>query len=551
MFRNYVIRNFPFLEDDFDALTDYQLFCKICGYVVKYAKDNKEMMAKIKEFQDYFDNLDVQEEIDNKLDEMAEDGTLAEIINEEIFSDLNDEIQELEERISESKSEELVDNVQSSLYANLSSIFGGESNWGVSMCFLKDIGDHTYGIIGANDYTTDNPTYIERFNLRTFRFDNGVVSNVTETASRLDGHVNSVADIGNNKILICATPYFYIYSLLSNTYTRIDNPLQSGWISMVTNDDDGNVYGCQDWNYSTSSVLNRFYTFNIDNVNDTLSIASFKDIPNLKDRIQKNEQGMVYYNGLLIFPSFSTNKFCIYNFNTFDYIKTQQIVAPYEQEYEDGFIYNGHLLMIDSYGKLLEPDIYGKNIIGDYNTNNITRSNTDICLLDEPVKIRSSEYADLKFSKYLCFMNNNNDADIGTFGSKLESITIYCAIKTYDGSNGIHNLAPIEIPLYKKISYTGDTINWMTYNWQTNFMEFETSTNKFRRFNVFGTYSFRGSATIPQLRISLDPKYLEESFVIGGEGEEDQYLWTYNTPEYPASLYITKIIGHKKVGLKY
>ena len=81
IFRNWVLENFPFLEDDFDALTDYELFCKMCSYVIEYSKDNKEMKAKIEEFQHYFDNLDVQEEIDNKLDEMAESGELADIIS--------------------------------------------------------------------------------------------------------------------------------------------------------------------------------------------------------------------------------------------------------------------------------------------------------------------------------------------------------------------------------------------------------------------------------------------------------------------------------------
>ena len=38
------------------------------------------MKAKIEEFQHYFDNLDVQEEINNKLDEMAESGQLTDII---------------------------------------------------------------------------------------------------------------------------------------------------------------------------------------------------------------------------------------------------------------------------------------------------------------------------------------------------------------------------------------------------------------------------------------------------------------------------------------
>lgn len=41
---------------------------------------------------DYFAHLDVQDEIDNKLDEMVEDGTLANIINQEIFDELNTKV---------------------------------------------------------------------------------------------------------------------------------------------------------------------------------------------------------------------------------------------------------------------------------------------------------------------------------------------------------------------------------------------------------------------------------------------------------------------------
>lgn len=33
--KNAVLRNFPILEDDFDALTDYELFSKMVGYVKK------------------------------------------------------------------------------------------------------------------------------------------------------------------------------------------------------------------------------------------------------------------------------------------------------------------------------------------------------------------------------------------------------------------------------------------------------------------------------------------------------------------------------------
>lgn len=87
IFRNWVLQNFPFLEDDFDALTDYELFCKIVEYMRKSLEKIEEYRVEIdafskqlNEFQNYFDNLDVQEEINNKLDEMAESGELTDII---------------------------------------------------------------------------------------------------------------------------------------------------------------------------------------------------------------------------------------------------------------------------------------------------------------------------------------------------------------------------------------------------------------------------------------------------------------------------------------
>lgn len=91
-FRNWVLQTFPFLEDDFDALTDYELFCKMMEYVKKFAKDNEDFNKRLTDLENYINNLDLQDEVNKKLDEMATDGTLDEIINQNIFNDLNDEI---------------------------------------------------------------------------------------------------------------------------------------------------------------------------------------------------------------------------------------------------------------------------------------------------------------------------------------------------------------------------------------------------------------------------------------------------------------------------
>lgn len=75
-----------------DSMTYYELLAWLCNYlqntVIPTVNNNAEaveelqgLFIELKTFVDeYFDNLDVQEEINNKLDQMADDGTLQEII---------------------------------------------------------------------------------------------------------------------------------------------------------------------------------------------------------------------------------------------------------------------------------------------------------------------------------------------------------------------------------------------------------------------------------------------------------------------------------------
>lgn len=91
LFVRCVIQNFPFIEEDFDALTNYELISKVVEYLNKVISSQNEVIgvandlsAEFQQLHDYvanyFDNLDVQEEINNKLDAMVEAGTLQEII---------------------------------------------------------------------------------------------------------------------------------------------------------------------------------------------------------------------------------------------------------------------------------------------------------------------------------------------------------------------------------------------------------------------------------------------------------------------------------------
>ena len=87
-FKWFVLENFPFIEADFDALTEWQLFCKIGKEINKIINSTNTLGTQVESLTDYvtnyFDNLDVQEEINNKLNEMVESGELQEIISEYI-----------------------------------------------------------------------------------------------------------------------------------------------------------------------------------------------------------------------------------------------------------------------------------------------------------------------------------------------------------------------------------------------------------------------------------------------------------------------------------
>lgn len=90
-FKMQVLTNFPYIEADFDALTNYQLLCKVVEYLNGVIHNENEVTEQVNSLYNayvnlqnyvntYFDNLDLQEEVNNKLDEMVEQGTLQEII---------------------------------------------------------------------------------------------------------------------------------------------------------------------------------------------------------------------------------------------------------------------------------------------------------------------------------------------------------------------------------------------------------------------------------------------------------------------------------------
>lgn len=98
-FKMQCLTNFPFIDEDFDALSNYGLLCKIVEYLNKISTNDNMLIDNINELNNWFNNLDVTDEINNKLDALVEDGTIARIINQDLFNEINTTLSQVSESV--------------------------------------------------------------------------------------------------------------------------------------------------------------------------------------------------------------------------------------------------------------------------------------------------------------------------------------------------------------------------------------------------------------------------------------------------------------------
>lgn len=83
-FRFWCQKVLPLVYDD--SLSYYELLCKVVNYLNNMIKDTNLIIDSFNTLENYvktyFDNLDIQDEINNKLDEMAESGALESLVIE-------------------------------------------------------------------------------------------------------------------------------------------------------------------------------------------------------------------------------------------------------------------------------------------------------------------------------------------------------------------------------------------------------------------------------------------------------------------------------------
>ena len=129
-FKLFVKSNFPFIEATYEALDNYGLYCKVVEYLNDVISNENTVESNVQELynsfvslngyvSNYFDNLDVQEEINNKLDNLVNDGTFSRILNQELLENINNQILQNSEDIGTLNQE-----MQSAVRTSQSNIIG-------------------------------------------------------------------------------------------------------------------------------------------------------------------------------------------------------------------------------------------------------------------------------------------------------------------------------------------------------------------------------------------------------------------------------------------
>lgn len=244
-FKWFVLENFPFIEADFDALTNWQLFCKLGKEMNKLIDTmnnlgqgmedfSQDMINSFNEFttninltvadyinqfnnlrnyvENYFDNLDVQEEINNKLDDMVEQGTLQEIITDYLNSKAifcYDNVNEMTQATN------LIDGSFARTLGYYNKNDGGGSLFYVRTKLNTDVEDN-----GSIIFIGDNLTAVLIVEKNTINAEQFGTQENTDSATKLQNAINFVR---NKKYKLVLNKNYTISTLKTNLLDNIEN----------------------------------------------------------------------------------------------------------------------------------------------------------------------------------------------------------------------------------------------------------------------------------------------------------------------------------------
>lgn len=280
-FKWFVLENFPFIEADFDALTEWQLFCKLGNEINKIINNENilgtQLESVTKSFielqnyiNNYFDNLDVQDEINNKLNEMTEDGTLENLISVYIQPRIdaqNLQIQNFKNNVNNqiNNINNKVDSVANGTPLVATSI---QNMTDTSKIYVLTTNGHWYyydgttwqdgGIYQSTGIGNNNVTYSNLFEDLENSFESVVDLNTSyANGFHIDTYISAKGTFRTNKSTSCLEinveeKETYLFNSFYKTTTfTLENPLY------VILDENNNVIEKEIINSSTDGILTR------------------------------------------------------------------------------------------------------------------------------------------------------------------------------------------------------------------------------------------------------------------------------------------------------
>lgn len=303
-FKWFVLENFPFIEADFDCLTEWQLFCKLGKEINKIIDSQNTVGTAMETFSqafirlenyvnNYFDNLDVQEEINNKLNDMVEQGTLQEIIADYINSKAifgYDNVNDMKQATN------LINGSYAKTLGYYSKNDGGGSLYKIRNITNEDIVDEMYIIAMENEELIAELIINDETNILNFgakendnTFDNSTIINTI---------INK--NISNNKVII---PFGKFYTSNPIIITKSETLfICKGEINYTGNNSAIFIQKGNNSTYNIYSIRSSGKAIKIEN--------SEERIFNLNFNINKiySEDNCLYING--INPIFQVNFHC-------------------------------------------------------------------------------------------------------------------------------------------------------------------------------------------------------------------------------------------------
>lgn len=205
-FHLFVKSNFPFIENTFEALDNYGLYCKVVEYLNTVIENENTVEDNVSALydafvslntyvSDYFDNLDVQEEINKKLDEMAEDGRLTELLYQYIipvFNEQDAKINNIDRKVDSlssgapipvSSTSDMIDTTKVYLLTTTGYWYYYNDAWIQGGIYQSS---QSINQVNVNEEMIKNIYNLESFNGNIFEFENITINSVTgvETSSQ-------------------------------------------------------------------------------------------------------------------------------------------------------------------------------------------------------------------------------------------------------------------------------------------------------------------------------------------------------------------------------